>query len=284
MAKPQSTKNTDTKEETSLVKYGEWSMDQVDEDAKEMASGSGDFLKLETGKNRIRFLPPKMGWKTPFVIQHQHFIKMPGLERAIIFSCPKMHEGKRCLACEKATQMENAGNARDGKFAKELKPKKRMMANVIAEPDDSEAAIKILGFGVQIFNQLKAIREDGEAGGNFMDPVNGFVININRVGQKLDTEYTCIPVRQQTPLANMDWIEQQGDLRKLIRIPTVDQQKRLFDGEDAKDVWAEPKGGDEDEPAPRSSKPASSKKDVIDVKPGKRTAEDDMFDDEVELD
>ena len=102
---------------------------------------------------------------------------------------------------------------------------------------------------------------------------------VKREGTKKDdTRYSIIPGRGQTPLANMEWIDQQQDLRRLLRIPTVDQQKRLFEGEDPKDVWGD--AGD----APASKPRSRRDEEVIDVDPGKRTAEDDLFDDEVDLD
>ncbi len=277
-----------TKEEKQLVKqqtqaivqYGDWTEEQMKQDDKEMSSG-GDFWKCPTGRTSVRFLPPKLGWPSPFVIQHQHFIRMPGVEKAIVFACPKEHESKKCLACDKADALETSGNSRDAKQSKALRPQRRVMANVIVTPKDPESSVMIWAFGKRVYDALKAIRTDDENGGNFLDPIKGFNISVNRTGQgKDDTVYTLTPAREVTQLLNMDWIEIQSDLRKLIRIPTVDQQKRLFDGEDPRDVWGDK--GDSDDEAPRQKK--GKDKDVIDVDPDTRTAEDDLFDDEVDLD
>ncbi len=270
-------------ETTAIATYGEWTPEQMEEESKTMSTG-GDFFKVPQGNTNVRFLPPKIGWKSPFVIQHQHFIDMPGLDRPVIFCCPKMHQSQKCLACAKADAMEASGNARDERAARRLRPAKRVMANIVVNPKDPESKVQIYAFGKTVYEQLKAIRENDEGGGNFMDPIKGFTITIKRVGAgKDDTKYTLIAARAITPLANMDWIEVQGDLRRLIRIPTVDQQKRLFDGEDARDVWGDGDGGG----SRRSSKP-SDDDDAIDAdaveKPSGKTAENDLFDDEVDLD
>ena len=277
------TQKPQPEETTAIATYGEWTPEQMEKESKEMASG-GDFWKAPVGKTAVRFLPPKIGWKSPFVIQHQHYIELPNVEKAIIFSCPKMHEGKRCLACSKADQMESSGNARDERASKKLRPSRRMLANVIVTPKDPDSRPVIWGFGKTVYDQLKAIREDDEGGGNFTDPVKGFSIVVTRTGTgKDDTRYTCIPSRNVGPLANMDWIETQTDLNKLVRIPTVEQQQRLFDGEDPRDVWGDSKV---DRAHGSQRRRDDLDEDAIDADSTetKRTAEDDLFDDEVDLD
>lgn len=267
----------------AIVQYGEWTPEAMEKESQEISSG-GDFWKVPVGRTTVRFLPPKLGWPSPFVIQHQHFIDMPG-QKQVIFCCPRLHEGKTCLACAKADKMETSGNSRDAKIAQRLRPNKRIMANVVVAPSkEGTQKVSVWAFGKQVYEQLKAIREDDTAGGNFLDPIKGFNISVNRKGTgKDDTKYTLMAAREQSKLPNMDWIEVQRDLRKLIRIPTEDQQKRLLDGEDPRDVW----GQDSEGGGRRRSR--DEDEDVIDVddddsSKGKRTAEDDLFDDEVDLD
>jgi len=273
-------------ETTAIATYGEWTPEQMEKESKEMASG-GDFWKCPVGKTLLRFLPPKIGWPSPFVLQHQHYFDMPGIEKSINFCCPKMHDGKACLACKKADAMEASGNARDEKAARKLRPSRRMLANVVINPKDEVNKPVIWGFGKTVYDQLKAIRENDEGGGNFVDPIKGFDIVVQRVGSgKDDTRYTLIPSRSITPIASMDWIDMQADLRKLIRVPTVEQQKRLFDGEDPRDVWSDGKVDRAHGSQRRKDDAGEDDVDAIDVdsteKP--KTAEDDLFDDEVDLD
>jgi len=260
----------------SLVAYGEWSDEAMQKEAKEVGAG-GEWLKIAVGRTVVRFLPPKQGWPSPFVIQHQHFIELPGSDRPVTFACPKMHEGKLCIVCAKADKLETSGNGRDAKMAQRLRPNKRIMANVVADPGNPEQPVQIWAFGKQVYDQLKSIRQDDENGGNFLDPMNGFNLSINRTGTgKNDTKYVVTAARAQSKLMNMDWIATQKDLRLYVRIPTEEQQRRLLDGEDPRDVW-----GDGDGFNPRDKK----NKDVIDIDDdGRRTAEDDLFDDEVDLD
>lgn len=256
---------------TAIVPYGDWTPEAMDEEGKEMATG-GDFWKVPVGSSLVRFLPPKIGWKSPFVIQHQHFIDVPGLPNAVIFCCPKMHAGKPCVADAKADELERSDNARDQRAAKRLRPNKRVMANVIIDPKNVDARVMIWAFGKTVYDQLRGIREDDEGGGNFLDPMRGFNIAVKRVGTgKDDTKYTLIPSRNFTQLANMDWIDTQSDLRRLIRIPTVDQQKRLLNGDDPRDVWGDGPADDRGGEASRGHKHGTS-------------AQDDAFDGEVDID
>lgn len=264
------TKDTKKTETTALAKYGEWTPEAMEKESKEISSG-GDFWKPPVGRTVVRFLPPKIGWPSPFVIQHQHFIDMPG-QKQVIFCCPKQHEGKLCLACTKADSLETSGNAKDAAIAKRLRPNKRIMANVILDPKDADQKVSVWAFGKKVYDQLKAIREDDAGGGNFLDPIKGFNISVKRVGTgKDDTNYTLTPAREITQIANMEWIEVQTDLRRLVRIPTREQQQRLLDGDDPRDVWGDSKDNGR---RSRSDEPASDG----------RTAEDDLFDDEVDLD
>jgi hypothetical protein len=179
--------------------------------------------------------------------------------------------------------MESSGNRRDEKMAKQLRPRKRVMANIIVTPKQAESQVTVWPFGTTVFRQLQAIREDDDSGGNFMDPNKGFNIVVKRVGSgKDDTEYTLLPSRTVGPLANMLWIEQQKDLRRLVRIPTEDQQERLLRGEDPKDVWSD--RGDEDRRTGAVDEDAVVDKAPATAKAAGRTAEDDLFDDEVDLD
>lgn len=265
---------------TAIAQYGEWTPEQMEKESAEIGS-SGDFWKVPVGRTVVRFLPPKIGWPSPFVIRHSHFIELPGLTNAVSFSCPKAHEGKICLACKKADELETSGNSRDAKMAQRLRPSKRIAANIIVGPNNPDQKVQVWEFGKTVYDQLKAIREDDAGGGNFLDPMKGFNISVKRVGTgKDDTKYTLTPARDITKLANMEWIEVQRDLRRLVRIPTVDQQKRLLDGEDPRDVWNDSK--DDDDQPRRSRKRGDD--DAIDVDDDKRTAEDDLFDDEVDLD
>lgn len=250
---------------SNLVKYGTWNEEQANKESKELSSGS-DFWKPAAGRNVIRFLPPKVDWPSPFVVQHQHFIELPGVQNKIIYTCPREHKVGECVTCNKADKLERSGNRRDVEAAKKLRPQRRVMANIIVEPDNEEAAPVIYAFGKTVHDALKNIRTDPENGGDFMHPEKGFCIVIGRTGTKKDdTKYTVSGSRQTNKLKNMAWIDLQPDLRRLLRFPSTDQQERLLAGEDPRDVWGD--GPSEDRPRRRRDRDDIEDAELVDDKP-----------------
>jgi hypothetical protein len=72
---------------SNLQKYGGYSEEAAKAEQEELEKGGGDFMKLEVGKNVIRILPPPIGHTTPFIVVHQHFIKLPGMDSPASFNC-----------------------------------------------------------------------------------------------------------------------------------------------------------------------------------------------------
>jgi hypothetical protein len=219
---------------TNLVKWGSYELETAQEEKQESdASGAGaDFMKLVAGKNVVRFLPPKVGQRTPFIVVYQHYVKMPGLTSPAVFACPRMMKKEPCGACAKAEELKATGNPADADMAKDLFASRRVFANVInrANPEDGP---RILGFGKMIHEALLAIRADEDAGGDYTHPVEGFDIVIEKSGEKLNTKYTVRPARQSTPLATddqqmQDWIDMQHNLAALARVPTREEMQKLF--------------------------------------------------------
>lgn len=275
---------------TNIVKYGSWTPEQAEKESKDL-SNTKDFWKASVGRNVVRFLPPKVDWPSPFVVRYQHFVVVPGLANKVIYSCPREHKaGWPCVTCDKADKLERSGSRRDTDTAKKLRPQKSVLANIIADPGNKDAAPLVFSFGKKIHEALKQIRSDTENGGDFMHPDKGFCIVINRKGTgKDDTEYTVAASRNTNKLANMAWIEEQVDCRRLIRIPTVDQQNRLLAGEDPRDVWS-----DDGDGAPRRRRGGEddglggkSRDDIEDaelVDDGPNVADDLDGDDDIHVD
>lgn len=266
----------------AIVEYGDWTPEQMDDEARELGN-DGEYWKPPVGSTTIRVLPPKVGWKGPFTIQHQHFVRLPGVEHPVSFCCPLVHAKLECAVCARREQLLATGNKRDAKQAEDLHPQRRVLANIIVGPKDPNAKVKIWGFGKTVYQMLKQIRENEEAGGNFLDPKRGFNLSVTRVGTtKETTKYTVAASRQTSALANMDWINQQVDLKTKIRLPTLEQQHRLLEGEDPRDVWADDDSARDDS---RGSRSRRRDEDVIDADGvERRSAEDDAFDDEVDVD
>lgn len=217
--------------ESNLREYGDWTEEDAAQDEAILKSGGADFMKLEVGRNIVRFIPPKPGVK-PFEIYFQHFINKPDGSRAS-FACPNRIHKKPCPVCEHANKLQATGNQADLAVAKSLWPRKRVLGNVI-DRKDPDGGPKVLGFPKTIHEKLTMIRQNPDVGGNFLDPVEGFDICIERVGTtKNDTEYTVIPSRNTSPLGPSvevmnEWIEAQFDLTPHVRLLTPAQISEMI--------------------------------------------------------
>lgn len=216
----------------AIVNYGAYEVEAADAEHEDLSRGGGNFMKLDTGRNVVRFLPPPAGRNTPFVTVFQHFLNLPGFAEPIIFNCPRLMARKGCPACQKGEKLKSTGNQKDADAARDFWASRRVFANVI-DRNDEDAGPKILGFGKLIHEALVAIRRDEDAGGDFTDPVDGFDIVIERTGTtKTDTRYTVRPARKSSELGNLEWIETQPDLRYLAKVPTLEEIKAMVSPQD----------------------------------------------------
>jgi len=217
----------------NLVKYGKVSLEKVKEERAALNSGGG-FLKLQSGKNVIRFIPPKVDGGFPFTRYHQHFIKLPGMERAASFPCPRLTaKVPTCPICTKMRSLEATGSKADAAVAKDLAPRFRALANVIARtrPDDGP---QVLAIGKGVYDELLAMLDMG-GDYDFLDPNDGFDINIEKSGSGLETEYKVIASRKTTPLhpdpaIATQWIEEQGDLTRYVKVPSDEEIIAMIGG------------------------------------------------------
>lgn len=216
---------------TELAKYGSYEIEAAEEEQKQLDSeGGGEFYKIKVGRNVVRFMPPPIGQKSPFVVSYQHYVDVPGAQGPVTFVCPRMMQKKPCPACQKAEELRRSGNPADAEFASRLTPRRRVFANVIdrKEPDKG---VQIIAFGKQIHEQLVALRKDADAGGDYTDPETGFDLVIERTGTgRLDTEYKVFASRRQTPLGNLDWIERQHGLGRFMTPKTAQEIMNLLSG------------------------------------------------------
>jgi len=260
---------------SNIVQYGSYSIEAANAEAKELerASGSG-FLRLGEGEHYLRFLPPPVGAESPFVTAHQHFIRMPGEEKPISFNCPRMMARGQCPACAKAEQLRSTGDSEDYKLAGQFFAKLRIYANVI-DREAEELGPQIFAYGKTIQTPLTAIRGNKREGGDFTDPTSsGFDIVITRAGTgQFDTEYSVRRSIKFSPLGDMSWIEQQADLSRYKKVPTIDEIKSQLGIADAP-----PQRG-----APVARGKALATKPVAAVsnrRAPSRTVENDLEDDE----
>ena len=271
-----------TKNDTSLVKYGSYDIEEAEQDAKELSEGKDRvFVKLGVGKTRVRFIPPlpDRKWKR---VTFVHYIDVPGVGRRS-FTCPRMEAKQPCPSCKTAQKLAASDNALDQERAKKLQPKRRCLANVILR-SQAEDGPKILAFGPQIENQLVEMRKDLDLGGNFIDPVEGFDILIMRTGTgQNDTEYKVVAADKGKSCALHDdvvqmneWIKNQHNLENRVKLYNVEDIQRILRGE-------KPLGEDSNDEDGGGAAPVTRGKD----KAGKTTKTSrlsDEFDDEEEDD
>lgn len=213
MVKAQATKST------SLVSYGSYDMDVAMEEKEVMdRSGGGAFFKIESGRNVVRFLPPPPSKRSPFVVTYQHYVEPPpgappGLN-GTSFNCPRMMAKKPCPICQLAERLKGSGSKGDYDLAGKMFPRAQVFANVIARKEP-EAGPQVIRFGKKVHEQLVALRENEDAGGDFTDPTeSGFDIIIEKTGEKLKTQYKVMADRKSSALGDMEWIAQQADLAR----------------------------------------------------------------------
>lgn len=274
MAKAAPAKTEKAPAKSNIQKHGTWSAETAQEeyDESQSASGSANILKLKTGKNVLRFLPPRAGEKSPFQVVHQHYIELPGGGgKAAAFNCPRLHKaGFNCPACARAEELRATGNQADYELAGKYLPRRRVFANVV-DRADPERGVVILPFGKTVHEQLLSLRGNEEAGGDFTDPSGyGFDVTIERKGEKLNTEYKVFGSRRNSPLGNDDWLDEMHDLSRLARVESEEEILKKL-GEEAGSPpprVSASRGGS----SPRGSSGSG--------KGGRRTAEDDQEDTE----
>lgn len=199
---------------SNLAKYGSYDASAAEEEFKDSTSSSGGkFYKCREGKNRLRFLPPSVGMRTPFVKVWQHFFTPVGAKKGIGFLCPRnMKAGYDCPACKKMDEWLVSRDPRDRERADGMRAKPRWFALVI-DRDNEEKGIQVFGFGKSILKGLSDLRRDEDYGGDFTHPVEGMDIYIKRTGEGIDTRYTVHPGGKTTPLGNDHWLETMPDVR-----------------------------------------------------------------------
>jgi hypothetical protein len=258
---------------TSLVRYGTYDLEEAKEDRQEFDSrGDSRYLTIKEGKTIVRMVPPLPDRKK-WIVTMCHWIDVPTVGR-VRFNCPRLMGKQFCKTCELEKKLLATGDTHDEKRAKSIKAKRRCYANVIDRAHEADGP-KVFEFGVMIEDQLIALREDEDEGGNFVDPVKGFDLKIIRKGTgQNDTEYKVLaankgkvlPLHEDVAKMN-EWIEGQSDLLKFAKVPTADEIDAKLSGED-KDDDARPRKGsskrDEDDTRSTRAKPSKSVDDDLD--------------------
>lgn len=209
--------------QTGMIDYGAFEMEAAQEERNQLLMSGQKFMKLEVGRNRVRFLPPPIGRRSPFVTVFQHFMRDDPNGKPFVFNCPRMMERKPCPACARADMLRQRGGKADLAEADQLWANRRVFANVINRKHE-EAGPLILGFGKMIHEALLALRTNEDVGGDYTHPISGFDVVIERKGVgKNDTRYLVTGARTSTPLGNLEWLNTQPDLTSLAYVPSAQE-------------------------------------------------------------
>lgn len=213
---------------SNIVQYGSYEPEAAQAEQEALDRTGQAFMKFKVGKNYVRILPPPLGKKSPFRVVWQHGNEVGGEFRSV--PCPRYEAKLDCPACRRADQLKASSNPADQERAKELFAKRRIYCNVINR-EEPDAGPIVMAFGKQIHEALVALRTDPDAGGDYTHPETGFDIIIERKGTgKNDTEYKVFAARKATPLGNMNWIAEQGDLEQFGKILSPEDMRAKLSG------------------------------------------------------
>ena len=206
----------------AIVKYGQLSDEEFAEtDAEVSAVTGGDFVDIEEGENVYRVVPPLPGVRVHKISAVHYIDAVPGLDKTIIFHCPRHVNKEPCVACERVRVLLSSASPHDREVAKKIKAKLQGYVNVI-DRKETEPRVRTLRFGAQIWKELKKIFTSPKLGGNYTDPTeNGFDLIIVREGTGQETKYSVSADRQNSPLTDdpnllAELIEGQPDLNMFV--------------------------------------------------------------------
>lgn len=159
-----------------------------------------NLSKLDPGSYDYRFLPPRPGQRSMFLIRHTHFVKGGEAIRAV--ACAKMGNGGRCLVCEEIERLEATGAPQDASIAKDLAANFSVQAVVLDlalpfDPVQPLGQIALVEFKKQVHTGLLAIRANTRSAGDFTHPMTGFAVTITKKGSGMNTDYTVAPSMAQ---------------------------------------------------------------------------------------
>lgn len=245
---------------SNIVKYGSYDVEEAEAEARSLESGA--FMKLKVGRTIVRFLPPPLGRKSPFVIAHQHWFSHGGKD--VKFNCPR-HMAKRfCPVCQQVDALFRGG-ADQRERAFDLKAARRTYS-VVIDRGDPETGPQILAFGKKIHEKLTLIRKRandeafGTLGGDFSNPTDsGFDIAIDRTGTgKNDTEYDVVTSKNRRTLSDSadqinEWLGAMPDLGNFEVVPSDDEIAEMLgtkSGGGGGDFDSDPSPGGGKQPGP----------------------------------
>jgi hypothetical protein len=187
----------------TIRKYGTLSLEALDQATDKVKEVAADvFMNIEVGETVVRFLPSLLEGESPLRVTALHYVDVPGVPKKQVFACPKQELGLPCPVCARSAELMRSAIQTERDLGGKLSATLRVFANVLPRKSPRGGA-RILGFGKQLFDHIKAIRKNMLAGGDMFDPYEkGFDIIITRVGTgQNDTKYSAVACREFIPLA-----------------------------------------------------------------------------------
>lgn len=251
-------------------------LDMQDELPEEGSGNFDSFLKLEQGRNVLRFLPPdaSSGRTVPWVFTWQHGWGGGSNYRTV--NCPRMmsRPPKPCPICARRAELLESSRKADKKSAGALKPKLRVITEVVdvTTEESGEKGVQLFAYGRQINDALAGILQAGKLGGDFTHKRKGFPILIVRDGTGVDTSYPTVSATPDRSPVEGHWLLDRKDLSRFTKLPTREEMESALK---AMGIRGSSAHDDDDEPPQRRSARGRIDEDVYDI-------DDDDFEDDYE--
>lgn len=207
--------------------------------------GGGDFDKIirdgvgtftpADGDNMVRILPPT--WDNPDHYGYDIWMhyKVGPDEQAYL--CLQKMKGEDCPICEERKKADADGDG-DDDYAKELKPKQRVLVAVI-DRDNEKEGVLAWSMPWTIDKDLISRSQDKRTGEvlSLDDPNEGYDVEFKKEGKGKGTKYIGIALaRRESPLGNKKWLEwiQDNPLPTLLQYFDYDHIASVFGGTSSK--------------------------------------------------
>jgi len=257
----------------------EYTSRSADQARKRSNQGGGDFDKYlvdaikmwkpNDGANTIRILPPT--WNKPEHFGYDIYVHYGVGPDRQSYLCPSKMKGEPCPICEERAEAERAG---DEKYAKDLKPRQRVLVYVV-DRDHEKEGVQAWASPWTFDRDLAKVSTDRKSGAVLAidHPEEGYDVEFDKKGAKDRTEYLGIAVaRRDSPIGDDKWLDFAMDhpLPDQLQFFDYDHIKRAFGGGGAP---AKARDDDDDRPVKRArddDRPARRDRDDDEDRGGRR--------------
>jgi hypothetical protein len=161
---------------TNINLFGTFTREGAEATGAALRAGRAGWVKFEVGvTRRLRVLPPLANEQLPWVVAHQHFVKINGTTTVV--NCPAAMMNQRCPVCEKIASLEATSAPADAQAAKEMRSNARTIARVIDR--DGPQIVQLAAFSSTIMQRLSHFRT--KLGIDFTNAEKGQDIAIERL-------------------------------------------------------------------------------------------------------